>query len=156
MNKMAPDGSGGEVILIPPRKALRSVASKSWCFTLNNYTEQETKYLKEILGSNGSFILGYEIGESGTPHIQGYVKFHNKCRPMEKIENKRIHWEKCKGTELQNIEYCTKDKKFYINFYRPLIDPLEGKTYYEWQQKIFNVVSSEEDTGANRHVHWVW
>jgi len=53
----------------------RPSASKSWVLTLNNYSDEEYGSLKQVLENLGDYILGKEIGESGTPHIQGYVKF---------------------------------------------------------------------------------
>ena len=46
----------------------------AWCYTLNNYTEEE----KENLWKEGTYqIQGYEKGSNGTPHIQGYIEFKN-------------------------------------------------------------------------------
>ena len=51
---------------------------------------------KESLWKHGTYqIQGYEKGEQGTPHIQGYIEFENSVSlsTLKKI-NKRIHWEK--------------------------------------------------------------
>lgn len=55
-----------------------SKLSRGWVFTLNNYTEEEeTLALALPWGwhepSYG--VIGKEVGESGTPHFQGYLYF---------------------------------------------------------------------------------
>ena len=85
--------------------------NRNYCFTLNNYTETEVEQLKAIGCSY--ILLGREVGEQGTPHIQGYVEFENSKRltTLKKI-NPRIHWEPRKGTQEQAIEYCKKDNRW--------------------------------------------
>jgi len=85
--------------------------SRSFCFTLNNYTQQEYDLLKSI--NCQYIILGKEVGEKGTPHIQGYLYFSNarSFNATKKLMS-RWHLEICKGSADQNIEYCKKDKNF--------------------------------------------
>lgn len=84
---------------------------RSWCFTLNNYSEQEKDLLKAM--KYKYLVLGYEVGENGTPHIQGYVQFKNarSLGGLKKIVD-RAHWEQAKGTPQQAADYCKKDKNF--------------------------------------------
>jgi len=60
----------------------RPSASKSWVLTLNNYSDEEYGSLKTGFRKPWDYILGKEIGESGTPHIQGYVKFQKKTKTI--------------------------------------------------------------------------
>ena len=79
----------------------------AWCYTLNNYTEEE----KENLWKEGTYqIQGYEKGSNGTPHIQGYIEFKNAKRlsTLKKI-NPRIHWEIRRGNQKAAIQYCKKE-----------------------------------------------
>lgn len=135
-------------------KPLRIVPSKKWCFTLNNYTDEDLETL-ETQFKNDLYIIGKEIGEQGTPHLQGYVEFNKKVRPSEHIKNKRIHWEKTKGNKEQNIEYCTKDNNYVTNikFKKPLKDPLEGKELYEYQKEILELIKTEPN---DRTINWYW
>lgn len=55
-------------------------------------------------------IVGIEVGENGTPHLQGYVRFQKKKRfnAVKKIVGNRTHIEQAKDTEGDNEEYCKK------------------------------------------------
>ena len=58
-------------------------AAKNWCFTINNYSSADEIKLDTMLTLTGHFnyiIYGREIGESNTPHLQGYVQFKKKLR----------------------------------------------------------------------------
>lgn len=93
-----------------PRPKQQS-AKKRWCLTLNNYTEDEEKMLVEWISSNSSAILGREVGESGTPHIQGYFELKTKLRftALKKVPcMARCHLEEAKGNKEQNEKYCSK------------------------------------------------
>lgn len=89
------------------------MTSRRWCFTINNYTDDDiAKIVFFCEDQNVKFcIIGFETGNQGTPHVQGYV---NAGRPV------RLHWlrqhllptchfESARGSESQNIAYCSKD-----------------------------------------------
>ena len=84
---------------------------RNWCFTLNNYSEDE---YQEVWNTKCKYlVIGKEIGECGTPHLQGYIEFeHGKTLSAVKVINKRIHWEVRKGTAKQASDYCKKDNNF--------------------------------------------
>ena len=59
-------------------------------------------------------VCGREVGDSGTPHLQGYVYFHNAMRISSVSEYiPRAHLEVARGTSQENYDYCTKDGDFY-------------------------------------------
>lgn len=153
---MAPDGSMGSGT--GNTSGPRVAASKHWCFTLNNYTNDDVNELVAF-GSDGSLFRQYvfqeETGENGTPHLQGYIEFGKKQRPFECINNKRIHWEKCRSPKA-SIAYCSKEDtrtgSIYTNIRLP--KPLRLiKDLYEWQQRIVDLVQNEPD---DRTVYWYW
>lgn len=98
----------------------RIVPGKKWCFTLNNYTKLEEEDIKAVcLVNNIKYIIGKEIGNSGTPHLQGFIISPKKIRPSETFNLcKRIHWEKKykKSTDEDCINYCSKDNNFESTF----------------------------------------
>lgn len=83
--------------------------SRGWCFTLNNYTQEEEK---EVHTWDAQYVIyGREEGDAEhTPHLQGYVYFKNKktLKAIKKL-NGRAHWERQMGTCEQAINYCKKE-----------------------------------------------
>ena len=87
-------------------------ARRHWAFTLNNYTHEDEERFRDNW-KYSYLIMGKEVGESGTPHIQGYVCFETKIRLAQcKALDSRIHWEACRGTPTQNRDYCSKAGDF--------------------------------------------
>jgi len=84
---------------------------RNWCFTLNNYSDDE---YEEVWNTKCKYlVIGKEIGENGTPHLQGYIEFENgKTLTAIKKINSRIHWESRRGTSKQASDYCKKDNNF--------------------------------------------
>lgn len=87
--------------------------SKSWVFTINNYTREEEGDVKELPGVQ-YLVYGREVGESGTHHLQGYVYFKN-ARTLSSLKKKlpRAHLEVRRGTHEQARDYCQKDGDFF-------------------------------------------
>lgn len=49
----------------------QSTQSKHWCFTLNNWTVEELEQIEQIVQQCcDKWIIGKEVGEEGTPHLQ--------------------------------------------------------------------------------------
>jgi len=79
--------------------------SKSWCYTLNNYTNEDIAQFKAFTVSKHRCCL--EIGESGTAHMQGAITFLRAYRLTQlKKLNSKVHWEKSLSCDPEN--YCTK------------------------------------------------
>ena len=137
----------------------RPAASKKWCFTLNNWLEVQLDYILSCLTPEDEYCIGKEVGENGTPHLQGFINFTKACRPMEKFKKcKEIHWEKCRGNFKQNIEYCMKDGDYLTNITinklrltQPLKLITEFRPYQKWI--IENIVEKEPD---DRTIYWFY
>lgn len=84
------------------------------CFTLNNYYDVDVKEIKNTLDKARYYVIGYEVGDKGTPHIQGYVEWGKQVtgKFLTKICDGRIHWEDRIGTSKEASDYCKKDGKF--------------------------------------------
>lgn len=80
---------------------------RSYVFTLNNYSEEDEKGLQGL--DCKYLIYGREVGENGTPHLQGFVKFDN-ARSFSSVSKllPRAHLETCKSVD-KAIKYCRKD-----------------------------------------------
>lgn len=89
---------------------------RSWVFTYNNYTEEGIKRIEDFITKNCAWgIYGKEIGEKGTPHLQGAMHFENQ-RKGHAINNKtgRVMWlHGMNGTFDQARTYCMKDNNFW-------------------------------------------
>jgi len=92
--------------------------NRSFCFTLNNYHASDDCVLHEFFEESCKYlIVGEEVGENGTPHLQGYFSLKNPkslsaCLSLLDGLSKCPHLEVAKGTASQNKEYCSKAGKF--------------------------------------------
>lgn len=109
--------------------ASTAAKSRKWCFTMfwdgkepgvDYFNDWECEYM----------YVGREIcPDSKREHYQGYIRFPNPRALMgvRKLFTHTIklpsgnqgypgHWESCKGTEAQNVKYCSKDSDLVIEF----------------------------------------
>ena len=96
----------------------RDLRSRGWCFTINNFSEEEKNHVSEIIRHAKFGIAEIEhAGEGeGTPHIQGYVYFDN-AQTFERVRillGNRAHIEKALGNPQQNYDYCSKENTVFI------------------------------------------
>ena len=139
-----------------------SSQSRKWCFTLNNYADGEIKTLEKVfVQKKWSYIIGAEVGATNaTPHLQGYVASKKSAIRFKTLKSimPKAHIEKAMGSDEQNHKYCSKEGAFVTNIVlpktpKPLIDPLEGKDLYEFQQEIIDMVKA---VPGDRKVFWYW
>ena len=88
--------------------------TRGYCFTLNNYTDDEEQQLQQLGRQVQYLVYGRERGgEANTPHLQGYIHFNSPTsfnRAKELLP--RAHVERRRGTIDQAIEYCKKIKMY--------------------------------------------
>ena len=132
--------------------------SKHWVFTLNNHTENDI-----LLLTNDSSIeqlsMQEETGESGTPHLQGYLKFKTKRRPLSIFgKDFKAHWEKCKRIK-ESIIYTQKDDtrtgRIFVKGLR-IVRPVKcllTEQLYAWQREIVELTETVPD---DRTINWYW
>ncbi|AXQ66224.1 MAG: putative viral replication protein [Circoviridae sp.] len=89
-----------------------SLNSKRWCFTLNNYHEKDINKIETW--DVKYLVYGKEVGDLGTPHLQGFVIFKKQYRlsGVKKLHS-TMHWEIAKGTSFQASDYCKKEDNFF-------------------------------------------
>lgn len=91
---------------------------KGWCFTINNpdgsLVGDELKRWMAGLTLPETTKIAYAVwsleeGETGTPHIQGYVRFTNKLvfNTVRRILSERAHVEGSNGSDQANYEYIS-------------------------------------------------
>lgn len=102
--------------------------SRSWCFTINNYNDDEVSALEGAVDRVRYLCFGKEVGESGTPHLQGYAYFHSQVRlaTVKEIVGNRAHCEISRGNVQQNVAYCSKDGEFTEVGERPMTQSEKG------------------------------
>lgn len=162
MNKIIPKdfsdsansaGEGGNTST-PSKKQVSP--SLRWIFTLNNYTEEEYSAIKEMVIYKCRYaIIGREhtnLQEYGlTPHLQGYIEFKKKARPIAIFGfiSTKIRWAKAKGNRHKQ-DYCEKEGDFwkYPDPYKT-----EIKNFYWWQKDIIKELSRDAD---DRTINWIW
>lgn len=97
-----------------------SKRAQGYCFTINNYTNEDLGDILELQEHCDYLVIGWEVGESGTPHLQGFCYARNKIsfRQVKKILV-TAHIDRMKGTPLQALLYCQKDGEYYEYGTRP-------------------------------------
>lgn len=90
--------------------------ARNFTFTINNYDEAELVSLRASLSKEEVryAIFGYEVGKSGTPHLQGYLSLKKPLSPQGAKRDYLVataHIEVAKASEHKNREYCSKDGK---------------------------------------------
>lgn len=91
-----------------------SIRSRSWCLTINHYTDDDVKCFDKCGAKY--YTYGKEVGATGTPHLQAYVEFSSQ-RTLKSVSRMfpRAHVEVRRGTALQAAQYCQKDGD-YVEF----------------------------------------
>lgn len=85
--------------------------ARAYCLTINNWTQEQYDAL--VATECEYLIVGKEKGESGTPHLQVYIRFKSQ-KAFSKIKEDfpTAHIERAEGTPWQNKVYCSKGKDF--------------------------------------------
>jgi len=155
-------------------------SSRKYVFTLNNYTNTEIQEIHSYLSDNSSkWIFGKEVGENGTPHLQGYMEFKSpkKWRILSENGFSRCWSKSARGNLRQNYDYTSKDGEYeYGGFKIEDLDKPDKKNIIEWrqyhldkikrrvlktydnviwkdvQQQIIDIVEKEPE---NRKINWI-
>lgn len=141
-----------------------NTGARRWCFTLNNYTEEEKEAAIEWCKSKKFYVIGEEVGnENGTPHLQGYVEGKSAIT-FKTLKNKlttRVHVEKAKGSREQNVDYCKKDGKYTMTaeeepfqekIKKMILKEYDGVEWKDWQELILNSLKEKPD---DRSINWI-
>ncbi|AXH74253.1 MAG: putative viral replication protein [Cressdnaviricota sp.] len=99
---------------IPNHYLIKSKMSRAinWCFTTNNYNDQHILRLRSLYEDDNCnyIVFGKEVGEQGTPHLQGFCCFKKrKTFNQVKALIPDSHLSVAKGSAAQNKKYCSKE-----------------------------------------------
>lgn len=83
---------------------------RHFVFTLNNYTDAEVDHLCDVDPRVKYIVIGREVGDGGTPHLQGYVELKSQQRltAVKDMVGQRTHIEARRGSSKQAAGYCKK------------------------------------------------
>lgn len=83
---------------------------RSWCITINNFTESDWFAIKLLFKKAKFGICGEEQGSNKTKHLQAYVSLES---PLSLVVMKktlpRAHLIVASGSDSDNLVYCSKD-----------------------------------------------
>ncbi len=85
--------------------------NKNHCFTLNNYTDQDIEDIEKFHTNYCQYMTySKEVGESGTPHLQGWfiLKRESSMKSIKSVGLFKAHLEVMRGSPLENEDYINK------------------------------------------------
>lgn len=130
---------------VSPGATSSNSPSRSWVFTVNNYTPEAIEALVE-LGNDASVVTyvvaGREVGESGTPHLQGCITFtkpHRRSGVAKMIPNA---WLEPAKRLFHAREYCKKQDP----------EPVEIDNRKQGQRTDLEMVVATLQTGGMKAV----
>lgn len=148
----------------PPQKRIQS---RKWCFTLNNWTNDEYENIMNYITTKGlTYVIGKEVGKNGTPHLQGYIECKSPITfdSLKNLMSDRAHLEKAKARAEDNLNYCSKQGDFVTNIEgvcsspqerikQKLLAKYEQVIWKPWQQQVLDIINSPSD---DRTINWVY
>lgn len=153
------DGEIGNTNSISPKQCNQLLM---WFFTFNNYAEKDIEILETCFKKIcKKYVFQKEIGENGTPHLQGNIWLKKKMRWTQFGLSDKIHWEKTRNPDSAEA-YCQKSETSepnstpYIYGFPKEPKPIkiiDGNNLYPWQHEIIDLFGTEPD---GRHVHWFY
>lgn len=134
-----------------------TVKARAYTITINNDKFSDLKGLIDL--TYEYLVIGFEVGEKGTRHIQGYIYFTN-ARHFTKVKKDipRAHLEIAKGTPEQNFDYCKKDAEYYEFGVKPsqgratfdkiaeaMKDPINNyQVYHQYRKSYMELMDSQK------------
>jgi len=101
--------------------------SRNFVFTCNNYLPSHIEMLTHV--DCRYMAYAYEIGESGTPHLQGFVCFDSGKTTSAVIKKlPGCHVEVMRGTIEDSLAYCSKENELVERGERPMSQKKKGET----------------------------
>ncbi len=145
----------GEKIGNTKSKRRQSSQLYQWFFTLNNWEPIDILHLKMRFNSMCKWwVFEEEIGEEGTPHLQGNISLKKKLRDTAiRKWDKRIHWEPTNNVDA-SIKYCMKETKIYTNLDFEDFNEYDKIEWRGWQKEIIDSISKK--CTDDRKINWLY
>jgi len=122
---------------------------RNFCFTINNYTNSELSDLESFGSTLGGgqikyLVFGKEVGENGTPHLQGLICFVNG-RVLSGVKScigSRAHIEPMRGSFTEASTYCKKDGSISEFGVLPMDDKRKGEASRDMYRDVISLAES--------------
>lgn len=141
-------------------KKVRINQLSKYVFTFNNYSESDLETLLDVFKNICTkYVFQKEVGESGTPHLQGAIWLKKAMRFTEFKLSDKIHWEKM-NNEKASMAYCQKSDTATGDVYvwgMKLLRPLKiikESELYSWQSELYSKVKNVIPN--DRTIMWIW
>jgi len=148
-HKKACGGEGNTVPLPQPTR------KTFYCFTVFDLNEDAEKEFNRQLGT---LCLKYLYGKEKCPstgriHFQGFMHLKKAMRITELKLIGKPHLEACKGSEEQNVRYCSKDGNVVkFGFPKPVKSPDMWQTHLQWIKNHPNFIPREGNCIDNTNI----
>ncbi len=91
------------------------MSSRRWVFVINNYNDEQEAFVKQWTLPE-YLVVGKEVGDSGTPHLQGYCVFRNMMAAdtLQRHLSSKGAWpgawhKPARGGPAANLKYSSKE-----------------------------------------------
>lgn len=134
---------------------------RSFIFTVNNPQLNTTDFLEMLRGMSGveAVVFQHEVGENGTPHYQGYMRFKN-ARLFGPLCTQLGGWVRPCNNDVGARKYCSKNRTriagpfgFGCPEAAEEIKTIDEKDFYEWEKEL---VSKLDGPASDRSIIWRW
>lgn len=129
-----------------------------WCFTYNNYEVELIERIERLLKHVCDwYVFQEEIGEQGTPHLQGTLKLKKRARltEMKRVLGKDVRWSVTKSCSA-SVAYCSKEDTRAGQIFTYGIELPEEVHVHEprgWQLQVMDIIKEKPD---ERTIYWFW
>lgn len=138
----------------------RGSCKKTWILTLRGSDGSNGSISLWLKTHTSSAVWQLEQGEGGYVHYQITMTLKTKQR-LSWLKNhfaRTVHGEIVNNIDAA-FDYAQKsDTRIAGPFYwpepvKPIVDPLEGKELYTWQQQVLDIIETDPD---GRKINWYW